>query len=66
MCKVLLCIIAFTTGAESRGYIQSAISEWGSKTCLTFRPKTDADEDYIDFVYEVGYVRLITLRNFYK
>ena len=53
-------MIALTAGAESRGYIQSAVSEWSSKTCLNFRQKTDADEDYIEFVYEVGYVRLIT------
>lgn len=57
-------MIALTAGAESRGYIESAVTEWGSKTCLTFQEKTDADEDYIDFVYEVGYVRLITLCNF--
>lgn len=46
--------LAGDLSAESLGYIQSAVSEWSSKTCLTFRPKTDADEDYIDFVYEVG------------
>lgn len=57
-------MIALTAGAESRGYIESAVTEWGSKTCLTFQEKTDDDEDYIDFVYEVGYVRLITLCNF--
>ncbi|XP_078358783.1 uncharacterized protein LOC144643410 isoform X1 [Oculina patagonica] len=38
----------------SRGYINSAMEEWGQKTCLQFREKTDADEDYMEFVYEVG------------
>ena len=33
------------------------MKEWGEKTCLQFRDKNDADEDYIEFVYEVGYVR---------
>ncbi|KAL9987807.1 hypothetical protein ACROYT_G002170 [Oculina patagonica] len=38
----------------SRGYINSAMEEWGQKTCLQFRKKTDADNDYIEFVYEEG------------
>lgn len=32
------------------------MKEWSSKTCLRFRPKTEADDDYIEFVYEGGYV----------
>ena len=48
------------TGTESQGYIKSAIQEWGDNTCLTFRPKNDADQDYVEFVYEVGYVRSLS------
>ena len=47
---------------ESRGYIDSAISEWSGKTCLQFREKTYDDEDYIEFVYEVGYVHCSALK----
>ncbi|XP_073240398.1 uncharacterized protein [Porites lutea] len=47
-------LLADDLNLESRGYIDSAISEWSGKTCLQFREKTYDDEDYIEFVYEVG------------
>ena len=37
------------------------MTEWGENTCLQFREKTDTDQDYIEFVYEVGYVRLLLM-----
>lgn len=43
-------------GPTSKGFIRSAVKEWSSKTCLRFRPKTEADNDYVEFVYEGGYV----------
>lgn len=46
---------------ESRGYIDSAMSEWSGKTCVQFRKKTYDDEDYLEFVYEVGYVQCSAL-----
>lgn len=46
--------LASDLSTESQGYIKSAIQEWGDNTCLTFRPKNDADQDYVEFVYEVG------------
>ncbi|XP_022789330.1 uncharacterized protein LOC111329021 isoform X2 [Stylophora pistillata] len=46
--------LASDLSTESRGYINSAIKEWSDNTCLTLRPKNDADQDYIEFVYEVG------------
>ena len=45
------------TGDESRGFIKSAIKEWQTKTCVKFIDRT-SEEDYIEFVYEEGYVRL--------
>ncbi|CAH3116918.1 unnamed protein product [Porites lobata] len=47
-------LLADDLNEASRGYIGSAISEWSGKTCLQFREKTYDDEDYIEFVYEVG------------
>lgn len=58
-CLVLLHAVA---DEASRGYIGSAISEWSGKTCLQFREKTYDDEDYIEFVYEVGYVHCSPLK----
>lgn len=43
-------------GPTSKGFIRSAMKEWSSKTCLRFRNKTEADDDYVEFVYEGGYV----------
>lgn len=43
-------------GPISKTFVRSAMKEWSSKTCLRFRPKTEADNDYIEFVYEGGYV----------
>ncbi|XP_074612930.1 uncharacterized protein LOC141871253 [Acropora palmata] len=39
---------------ESVNYVNEAIDEWQSRTCVTFHEKTDGDEDYIQFVYEQG------------
>ncbi|KAK2572505.1 Nematocyst expressed protein 6 [Acropora cervicornis] len=39
---------------ESVDYVNEAIDEWQSRTCVTFHEKTDSDEDYIQFVYEQG------------
>ena len=51
------CIHAIA-GDESRSYVESAIGEWIDKTCVQFKEKTDEDDDFMEFIYEVGYVRL--------
>ena len=58
----LPCTLHAVADEESRGYIDSAISEWSGKTCLQFRQKTYDDEDYLEFVYEVGYVHCSALK----
>ncbi|XP_048585077.1 uncharacterized protein LOC5521463 isoform X2 [Nematostella vectensis] len=40
---------------ESKNSIESALREWREKVpCLTFRKKTDSDQDYVRFTYEGG------------
>lgn len=46
--------VLLIAGEESVNYVNGAIDEWQSKTCVTFHEKTDSDEDYIQFVYEQG------------
>lgn len=55
-CSLHHCMTNIIVGPTSKGFIRSAVKEWSSKTCLRFRPKTEADNDYIEFVYEGGYV----------
>lgn len=46
--------VLLIAGEESVNYVNEAIDEWQSRTCVTFHEKTDSDEDYIQFVYEQG------------
>ena len=46
--------VLLIAGEESVDYVNEAIDEWQSRTCVTFHEKTDSDEDYIQFVYEQG------------
>lgn len=58
---ILVTTTHFFAGTESRSYVESAVAEWSDKTCVQFREKADDDSDYIEFLYEVGYVQRIQM-----
>ena len=53
--QIYASIFFLITGDISLLNIHSAIQEWQSKICVTFKER-QFEEDYIEFTYDGGYV----------